>query len=291
MYNGIDNQNSFVKTATGISSMFTLTYDYKTITDITFQPVKSGHLYLYLENCNIESLGVSINGTVTNYTGLKNGNRILDIGYVTPNDEIEAYADSNIQELLVYTLETDRFIDAYNKLNECGLNVTNHTNTKIEGTVNAAYDGTMMFSIPYDGGWSVYVDGKKTDTYALKDALLAFDVTSGNHEITLKYTPVNLIKGCIITILCIIILIVVYLFKKMCHTGKIDTKRFPVLIQEFINEKDELIAKHYNKVIMTQAEINDTVVNDNLSINSSEPPINLDDIDDFDNIDLNDENI
>ena len=42
---------------------------------------------------------------------------------------------------------------------------------------------------------------------------------------------------------------------------------------------------------MTQAEINDTVVNDNLSINSSEPPINLDDIDDFDNIDLNDENI
>ena len=77
----------------------------------------------------------------------------------------------------------------------------------------------------------------------------------------------------------------------MCHTGKIDTKRFPVLIQEFINEKDELIAKHYNKVIMTQAEINDTVVNDNLSINSSEPPINLDDIDDFDNIDLNDENI
>ena len=149
----------------------------------------------------------------------------------------------------------------------------------------------MMFSIPYDGGWSVYVDGKKTDTYALKDALLAFDVTSGNHEITLKYTPVNLIKGCIITILCIIILIVVYLFKKMCHTGKIDTKRFPVLIQEFINEKDELIAKHDNKVIMTQAEINDTVVNDNLSINSSEPPINLDDIDDFDNIDLNDENI
>lgn len=291
MYNGIDNQNSFVKTATGISSMFTLTYDYKTITDITFQPVKSGHLYLYLENCNIESLGVSINGTVTNYTGLKNGNRILDIGYVTPNDEIEAYADSNIQELLVYTLETDRFIDAYNKLNECGLNVTNHTNTKIEGTVNAAYDGTMMFSIPYDGGWSVYVDGKKTDTYALKDALLAFDVTSGNHEITLKYTSVNLIKGCIITILCIIILIVVYLFKKMCHTGKIDTKRFPVLIQEFINEKDELIAKHDNKVIMTQAEINDTVVNDNLSINSSEPPINLDDIDDFDNIDLNDENI
>ncbi len=294
MYNGIDNQNSFVKTATGISSMFTLTYDYKSITDVTFEPVKSGHLYLYLQNSNIESLGVSINGTVTNYTGLKNGNRILDIGYVTPNDEIEAYADSNIQELLVYTLETDRFIDAYNKLNECGLNVTKHTNTKIEGTVNATYDGTMMFSIPYDGGWSVYVDGKKTDTYALQDALLAFDVTSGNHEITLKYTPVNLIKGCIITALCIIILIVVYLFKKMCKNGKIDTKSFPVLIQEFINEKDELIANpnHTKKVIMTQAEINKNASSTNLTdTNINEPPINLDDIDDFDNIDLNDENV
>lgn len=295
MYNGIDNQNSFVKTATGISSMFTLTYDYKGITDVTFEPVKSGHMYLYLQNCNIESIGVSINGTVTNYTGLKNGNRILDIGYVTPNDSIEAYADTNIQELLVYTLETDRFINAFNKLNECGLQVSRHTNTKIEGTVNAAYNGTMMFSIPYDGGWKVYVDGKKVSTYALQNALLAFDLEAGEHDIILKYTPVNLIKGCIITIICIIILIAVYLFKKMCRTGKINTSRMPLLIQEFINEKDELVTRP-KKVIMTQTDINkvkdhENTVNDSSDKNTADDistSFNLDDMDDFDNIELND---
>lgn len=88
----------------------------------------------------------------------------------------------------------------------------------------------------------------KVSTYALQNALLAFDLEAGEHDIILKYTPVNLIKGCIITIICIIILIAVYLFKKMCRTGKINTSRMPLLIQEFINEKDELVTrpKSYN---------------------------------------------
>lgn len=63
--------------------------------------------------------------------------------------------------LSVYTLEEERFINAYNILNNGGLDITSHSDTKIKGTVTAQSDSTMLSSIPYDGGWSVYIDGKK----------------------------------------------------------------------------------------------------------------------------------
>ncbi len=259
MYNGIDNQNSFIKAATDISSMFTLTYDFKTITDTTIEPIKNGHLYLYLQNNNnTDSVTVNINGSATNFSGLKNGNRIMDIGYVTTADSIEVYSDTNMQELLVYTLETDRFVSAFNKLNESGLSVSKHTNTRIEGTVDAVKDGVFLFSIPYDGGWTVRIDGKKVNTYAFKDALLACDLTEGSHTITLKYTPVHLIKGCIITALCIMIVIAVYLFNRFRKNGKITTDKYPVWVQNLINESDVIIKKDTTTSVPQNTPVNTT---------------------------------
>lgn len=254
MYNGIENQNSFIKAATNVANVFTLTYEYKTENDVAFTPIKNGHMYLYVSNSNIESIGVSINGNVTNHSGLKNGNHIIDIGYVTTTDSIEVYADTTMG-LSVYTLEENRFIEAFNILNNGGLTLTSHSDTRMEGTVTATANGTMMFSIPYDGGWSVYVDGKKVDTFAIKDALLGISLSAGEHTIVLKYMPVHLIKGCILTLLCIIILIAVHLFSRYRLNGKIDTSQWPTLLQEYISTED-IVYQRPEKVIMTQADIN-----------------------------------
>lgn len=271
MYDGIENQNSFIKAATGVSNVFTLTYEFRTETDVTIEPVKNGHMYLYVSNSNVDTLGVKINGNVNNYTGLKNGNHIIDIGYVTTTDYIEAYAD-NSMGLSVYTLEEERFIEAYNILNSGGFNVTSHSDTQFKGTVTAVSDGTMMFSIPYDGGWSVYVDGKKVNTFAIKKSLLGISLSAGQHTIALKYMPVNLINGCIITLLCIIILIAVYLFNRYRLNGRIDTSGWPVFLQEYISQTD-IVFERPKKVIMTQADIN--------QINSdTAPPLDNDILDD-----------
>lgn len=237
MYNGIENQNSLIRLMTGVHDVFTLTYTYHTDSDVTFNPVKNGHMYLVVRNSLIDSVGVSINGSVTNYTGLKNGNHVLDIGYVTTEDSVEAYADSSM-DLLVYTLETDRFQTAFNHLNRQGLQVTDWSDTRIKGTVSADADGTMLFSIPYDGGWSVYIDGHKTETYAVQNALLGVDITAGNHTVTLKYMPVHFILGCVITLLCILILIAIYLCKRRLRAGKWTLKRLPLFVQTLLSEDD-----------------------------------------------------
>lgn len=261
---GIENQNSLIKNLTGISNVFTLTYENATDASFEVKPVKAGHLYMIVRNTSCDTVTATINSSEYTYKDLKKGRTIIDLGYATPDDIIVISGDTSMNAS-VYTLESSRFIEAFNILNNNSLNVSEFTNNKITGTVNASKDATLICSIPYDKGWSVYIDGKKTETNNIYGALISVNVPAGEHTVTLKYMPVNFILGCIITSLCIIILIGIYTFKKMCCMNVIKTSDWPVLIQELIDEKDVVLTIHL----------------DNFS---------LDELDDFDNLDSDESN-
>lgn len=261
---GIENQNSLIKNLTGISNVFTLTYENATDASFEVKPVKAGHLYMIVRNTSCDTVTATINSSEYTYKDLKKGGTIIDLGYATPDDIIVISGDTSMNAS-VYTLESSRFIEAFNILNNNSLNVSEFTNNKITGTVNASKDATLICSIPYDKGWSVYIDGKKTETNNIYGALISVNVPAGEHTVTLKYMPVNFILGCIITSLCIIILIGIYTFKKMCCMNVIKTSDWPVLIQELIDEKEVVLTIHL----------------DNFS---------LDELDDFDNLDSDESN-
>lgn len=261
---GIANQNSLIKNLTGISNVFTLTYENATDASFEVKPVKAGHLYMIVRNTSCDTVTATINSSEYTYKDLKKGGTIIDLGYATPDDIIVISGDTSMNAS-VYTLESSRFIEAFNILNNNSLNVSEFTNNKITGTVNASKDATLICSIPYDKGWSVYIDGKKAETNDIYGALISVNVPAGEHTVTLKYMPVNFILGCIITSLCIIILIGIYTFKKMCRMNVIKTSDWPVLIQELIDEKDVVLTIHL----------------DNFS---------LDELDDFDNLDSDESN-
>jgi len=236
----ISNQNDFIQLNTGISDVFKQIYEYRTETDITIVPTMNGNMYLLARNQNIKALSVTINGVITNYTDLENSNYVVDIGYVNTTDVIQATADSSMN-VLVYTLDSSKFISAINTLKQGALDVTYHSDTKIEGTVTSTNDGIMMFSIPFDKGWTVLVDGKAVNTFAIKDALLGINVGVGQHTIKLSYTPVGLIKGLIISISCILILIALIIFRKREKNGRLSTKNLPRLLQELLSEDDVIL--------------------------------------------------
>ena len=261
---GIENQNSLIKNLTGISNVFTLTYENATDASFEVKPVKAGHLYMIVRNTSCDTVTATINSSEYTYKDLKKGGTIIDLGYATPDDIIVISGDTSMNAS-VYTLESSRFIEAFNILNNNSLNVSEFTNNKITGTVNASKDASLICSIPYDKGWSVYIDGKKAETNDIYGALISVNVPAGEHTVTLKYMPVNFILGCIITSLCIIILIGIYTFKKMCRMNVIKTSDWPVLIQELIDEKDVVLTIHL----------------DNFS---------LDELDDFDNLDSDESN-
>ena len=77
-----------------------------------------------------------------------------------------------------------------------------------------AYDSTLLSNIPYEKGWSLYLNGEKTPVRAYRDAWLCADVTAGNYVIHLHYTAPGSAAGGWISGLSFILLAVLYARKK-----------------------------------------------------------------------------
>lgn len=87
----------------------------------------------------------------------------------------------------------------YEKLADEPLTVTEYTDTRVEGNVTVKEDGYLFTSIPYEKGWSLYVDGKKTEIEPFCQAFVGVRLSKGEHEIILKYMPEGFVAGSIVS--------------------------------------------------------------------------------------------
>ena len=81
--------------------------------------------------------------------------------------------------------------------------------------INNVDKETLLLTIPYDEGYKVYVDGKKTNYYKMLDAFIGVDLESGIHDIKIKYIPSGLKIGFLIS-LTTFISFVIYILVKKC---------------------------------------------------------------------------
>ena len=103
-----------------------------------------------------------------------------------------------------YTLNKEVFEQGMEILSKNHLVGTKATDTVLEGTITADNDGLMYTSIPYEKGWSVYVDGKKAEvvpvgscvstgedgeTVVTPGGVCGVLLTKGSHTIKFSYVP------------------------------------------------------------------------------------------------------
>ena len=74
--------------------------------------------------------------------------------------------------------------------------------------------GTIHFSIPYDKGWTVKIDGKKVKTKALGKAFLTVKVPEGKHKVSLTYVSSGFKEGAILSVAGFVIIILIMLFSQ-----------------------------------------------------------------------------
>ena len=106
--------------------------------------------------------------------------------------------------LSFYRLNTQVWNEVYRSLMAGGMEVTSFDNTCVEGTVSLPESRLLFTTIPQDGGWEAYVDGKNVNTVLLADALLGLRVPAGEHTITFRYRVPGLLPGIVITCLSLI---------------------------------------------------------------------------------------
>lgn len=159
-----------------------------------------------------ETLTATVSGNTSNTLSFSstNQNYICHVGNVNAGSTITITAGDgqSISACYAYAFDNDAWETDYKLLSANPYQVSDYSDTKITGTITAGTTGIMYTSIPYDEGWSVYVDGVKTKAVEICDgALTGVLLTSGTHEVTFKYCPQGFVMGIIITIACILILL------------------------------------------------------------------------------------
>lgn len=189
------------------------------------------HLYIYsatsCDNIDVEisNEGVAVSGE--NYDSMKH-KHIIDVGTVESGSTVSVSSgDSEVSSIQIYaySFNEELFTSLIDRLNQNGMEITDFSDTNVKGTVTAKEDGLLFTSISYDKGWSVYVDGKKVTPEALEDALLMIPVTSGTHEIELKYTTPGLYLGMILSILSVLAFIIIVICNKKLSLKKPVTEK------------------------------------------------------------------
>jgi len=93
----------------------------------------------------------------------------------------------------------------------------------VKGTVDLSKDKIMCFGIPYETGWSVYVDGEKRELMQANIGLIAVELESGYHNIELKYWMPGLTIGILLSCLGVLSLVGLIFynkkFKKITNKG------------------------------------------------------------------------
>ena len=174
---------------------------------------KKQNIYIYVGGSNISNFYVD----EEYYSLTSDEYYITDIGEKEKgNVEIRINLnDSNdgIIYFYAYALNKENYNKFYEKINNEKLNVSKYNDVLIEGDITASSDKTVFTSISYDKGWSVFVDGKRKETYKIADSYLGFDIKKGKHFVTLKYYPTGMKEGLIISAISLLFIIMMTLVK------------------------------------------------------------------------------
>lgn len=180
------------------------------ITDSTarFTPDQTGEYFAYVSNRKVEKVTMSAGEKSKSFSNVNRG-YILELGRCFKGEEVVLSGDSQDETLSVevYYFDNSALAEVYEKLGHHPLEVTSWRDNSLEGTVTAGKTGMLFTTIPYEKGWTVYVDGIKEDSYKMMDTFLSVEIPEGSHTVRFEYEPEGLRLGALITGGCVLFLI------------------------------------------------------------------------------------
>ena len=287
-------QNDFVQDNTGINSLFTtIDFNNNDKGGITIDVEKDEHVYVYIGNKSVKTAKVTIDESNENFAGINHG-RIIDLGWQTAGTLIKI-ADKDGEEALnayVYTMNADKFIEAYNILNTQGLDVTAYSDTKISGTIHVNEAGILMLSIPYDPSWTLKVNGVKTEITEIAEALIGVELEPGDYTIELSFTPRGFKPGIMITFTSVVILFIIYCFyRKEAGKGFLPFTKAKGIQDNSSESTAKAASDSDSSISCTNAVANDNSIADNNAVTDNGSAAGNDVSPDYTSSDITDKKI
>ena len=121
-----------------------------------------------------------------------------------------------------YCFQEDTYIALMNKLSADQLEVEEYSSSALKGRINCSRDETLLFSIPYDAGFTVFVDGVEAEPEAFADAFLSVPLTAGEHRVEIKYVPPGFQQGLLLSVAGFVLAAGSFLLSEMYRRKKRD---------------------------------------------------------------------
>lgn len=104
-----------------------------------------------------------------------------------------------------YYFDDEAYRSTFEKLQKNSLKITEKKDSYIKGTAIGHKDHSYLFTtIPYDKGWTVWLDGKKVKYDSVFDTFIGFEMGEGKHTIVFSYKIPGLNTGILISFFTLI---------------------------------------------------------------------------------------
>ena len=134
----------------------------------------------------------------------------LDVG----NKEGEHFTIHSIKlssiRFLISKPNWGTFITDVGKLQQEKFKISNFQEDHIYGNIRLKKDAMVFFSIPYDKGWRVRVNGKRVEPEKINMGFIGILLKKGFYNIELEYVPPYFYAGIIISIISLIFICFLY---------------------------------------------------------------------------------
>lgn len=185
---------------------------------------RTGPLYACMQSDYTNAATISVNrvdrGQVFGHETMS----VVPLGVYREGENVEITLTLNESETYIrnapnyfYVLDMDRFTEAYRKLSAGGLRIEKRTETYLYGKLTASEPEMCVYtSIPYEGGWTIRVDGVETEVKLGADALVCFDIAGmGEHTIEMSYCPPGLVIGAAISGAALLLFAVLVVWRRL----------------------------------------------------------------------------
>lgn len=169
---------------------------------------RESQTYVYVDCRAASSINVTVGDSNWNVTPYEP--YIIDLGKMPVGDtvRVEIDADSTCSgNIYIADLDTEALTNALAMLGENQWQISKWDDGFFSGSITVPDACTLFTSIPYNKGWTVWVDGQKVETFAIAEALLGVSLKAGTHQIEMKYHTPGFALGLTLTLLSAAILV------------------------------------------------------------------------------------
>lgn len=161
-----------------------------------------GYYYAAYRSCSADRLEMNTSEGRSRVFSKTTHRYLLELGLCRQGEEISlTNSDGEAVEYSVYRLDEAVVGQAYETLSRQTLQLQDYGDTYVEGDIHVDWEGRLIFSIPFESGWRVYVDGEEVQAEAFQDAMISVHLTEGDHHIRLQYETPGIRTGALFSVI------------------------------------------------------------------------------------------